>query len=51
VSTTASFDVDTINVDNSDGVAGDDTSLVKVKAVFLLGGFLIFEVFGDFVPF
>jgi hypothetical protein len=51
VSTAAGFYVDTFNVDNSDSVTGDDTSLVKVKAVLLLCGFLVFEVLGDFVPF
>jgi hypothetical protein len=49
VGTTACFDIDVLNVDDSDCVAGNDTSLIQVETELLLSSFLVFEVFGDWM--
>jgi len=47
VSTTASFTVDALDVDNSKSVSGNDTTLVQVEAVLLLSVGLVHEGFLD----
>lgn len=47
VSTAAGFGVDTLDVDDSQGVAGDDTTLVEMETVLLLSVSLVHEVFVD----
>ena len=44
VSTAASLCIDTINVDNSEGVAWNNTSLIEVETILLLSLCLIHEV-------
>lgn len=41
----AGLDVDAFDVDDSDGISGDDTALIEVETVFGLGFFLALEVF------
>ena len=49
MSTTASLSVDTFNIDDTEGVAWDDTSLVKRETIFALSFGLIHKTFRDVV--
>jgi len=45
---TAGFSIDTLNIDNSERVAWDNTSLIKMETVVLLSLGFIHETFVDF---
>lgn len=47
--TTACLNIDVLNVYDSDCVAGNDTSLIKVETELLLSSLLVFEVFSDWM--
>lgn len=51
MSPAASFNINPFNVDNSDCITRDDTSLIQCKSELLLGLLFVLEVFSDFVAF
>lgn len=49
VRSTASLDVNTLNIDHAKRVARHDTALIKTESIFLLGLRLVHEAFADVV--
>ena len=48
---TAGLHIDSIDIDNSDNIAGHDTPLVEMEAMLLFGLAFVLEVFVYFMSF
>lgn len=51
MSTAACFNINVLNVYDSDSISWDDTSLIETESVLLLSSFFIFEIFCDGMAF
>ena len=49
--TTTSLNINILNINNSDCVSRNDTSLIEIKSVLLFSSFFIFKVFCNWMSF
>lgn len=51
MSTTTGLNINTLNVNYSDCISWNNTSLIKIETKLFFGGFLILKIFADWVTF